>query len=164
LNIYDRAKQVICSVSSLLSQPYEALILVHPQIQALDDISFQIQSLGIVHFNISKELSAALMAILTAEHGRFAQVWLKDTLARIPENPVLCSCPDLLFLPSLEIDPFTLIRQVARIKPVIVLWPGEYSTTTLSYALPEHHHYRSWKLSDSLLLQPKVLIHPISAA
>ena len=152
------------SLESLLAQHYDCLILTNPQIQILDEISEKIQSFGVKHLNVSKELSDALMTVPTNERGQFAEEWLKDLLGELREKPVLCSYPDLFFHPSLKIDFFTLIRLVARIKQVIILWPGEYSTDTLTYAIPDHHHYKVWKTPESLLIQPKILIYPISAA
>lgn len=151
-------------IESLLAQHYDCLILTNPQIQILDKISEKIQSFGIKHINISRALSSALMTVSTAERDRFSQEWLKDLIRGFQEEPILISHPDLFFHPSLKIDFFTLIRQITRSKQMIVLWPGKYSTDTLSYAIPDHHHYRVWKISDSLLIQPKIVIHQISAA
>lgn len=152
------------SLESMLAQPYDCLVLANPQVQILDEISEKIQSFGVKHLNVSKELSDTLMTVPTNERGQFAEEWFKNLLGELRDKPVLCSHPDLFFHPSLKIDFFTLIRQVARIKQVIILWPGEYSKDTLSYAIPDHHHYKTWKISESLLIQPKILIYPISAA
>ena len=154
----------INTLAELLSQPYDCLLLVHPDIQILEKLSSEIQGMGVSHLNISKELSISLMTISASERSRFSQKWVNDTLTMFQNSPVLCTCPDLLFNPSLKIDPLSLIRQAARIKQLIVLWPGEYSTNTLSYAVPEHHHFRTWKVTDSLLRQPVVLIHSISVS
>ena len=151
-------------LETMLAQPYDCLVLTNPQIQILDEISEKIQSLGIKHLNASKELSGALMTVPANERGQFAQEWLKDLLGELREKPVICSHPDLFFHPSLKIDFFTLIRQIARIKQVIILWPGEYSKDTLSYAIPEHHNYRTWKITETLTRQPLILIHQIPAA
>jgi hypothetical protein len=152
------------TTSAYLSQPYDCLFLVHPYIQILEKLSTEIQGLGVSHLNVSRELSTSLMTVSASERSRFSQKWLMGTLARFPNGPVLCTCPDLLFDPSLEIDPLALFRQVARIKQSIILWPGEYSTNNLSYAVPEHHHFRTWKISDSMLQQPVVLIRQISTS
>jgi hypothetical protein len=154
----------INSLAALLSQPYDCLLLVHPNIQILENLSTEIQGLEVSHLNFSKELSTSLMTVSASERSRFSQKWLIDTLATFQNGPVLCTCPDLLFDPSFEIDPLTLFRQAARIIRLIVLWPGEYSENVLSYAIPEHHHYRTWKVSDSLLRQPVVIIRRISTS
>ena len=154
----------INTLAELLSQPYDCLLLVHPYIQILEKLSTEIQELGLSHLNISKGLSTSLMTVSSSERSRFSQKWLLDTLVTFQNGPVLCTFPDLLFDPSLKIDPLSLIRQAARTKQLIVLWPGEYSVNTLSYAVPGHHHFRTWKATDSLLRQPIVLIHQISTS
>ena len=148
--------------SELLSHSYDCLFFVHPQIQVLEKKLIEIQSLGIANLNVSKELSTALMTVLAGDRSRFSQKWLIDSLTSFQTGPVLCTCPDLLFDPSLKIDPLALFRQAARIIQLIVLWPGEYSANTLSYAVPEHHHFRTWKVSDSVLLHPLVIIKRVS--
>lgn len=154
----------INAISVLLSQPFDCLILVHPQIQVLERKSIEILGLGISHLNISKKLSTSLMNISANERSRFSQKWLNDTLVTYQNSPILCTFPDLLFDPSMEINPLSLFRQISRIKQLIVMWPGEYSSNNLSYAIPEHTHYRTWRITDSLLRQPILLIHQISAS
>jgi hypothetical protein len=150
------------NTDAFLSQPYDCLILVHPHIHVLEMVSIQFQGFGIAHLNVSKELSASLMLITVSERSRFSQKWLIDYLAHFSHSPVLCDCPDLLFDPLLNIDPLTLFRQAARVMQLIVLWPGEFSENQLSYAIPEHHHYRTWNVSDLLLQQPVVVIHRLA--
>lgn len=150
------------SVKDLLSQPFDCLLLVHTKIQVLEKLSDEIQRLGVPHLNISKELSTSLMSISASERSQFSQKWLIDALNSFQNGPVLCTYPDLLFDPSLEIDPLMLFRQAARKIKLIVLWPGEYSANTLCYAIPDHQHFRTWKVSDSLLRQPVVMIQQIS--
>jgi len=140
----------------------DCLILVHSKVQVLESKAKEIQEAGIALLNISRELSSSLMTLSASERSRFSQKWLVDRLADFQNGPVLCTCPDLLFEPSLKIDPLSLFRQAARIRQIIVLWPGEYSTNTLSYAVPEHQHFQTWKLTDSLLRQPAVIIRQIS--
>lgn len=152
------------NITAFLQQPFDCLLVVHPDIRVLEKISVEIQGSGMARLNLSKELSPSLIPVLAKERGRFSQRWLVDVLAAFPDGPVLCACPDLLFEPSLEIDPLALFRQAARVRPLVVPWPGEYSANTLSYAIPEHHHFRSWKISDAWLRQPLIKIHRIPDA
>jgi len=149
---------VINSASNYISKSYDCLILVHPHIQVLEKISEEFLGLGIVNLNVSKVLSSALMAVSTSERSRFSQECLIDSLSTFPNSPILCTCPDLLFDPSLAVDPLAIFRKTARVKKLIVCWPGEFSANTLSYAVPEHHHFRTWKISEDSLRQPEVLI------
>lgn len=149
-------------LSDLLSEPCDCILLVHPDISMLENLSIEIQGLRISHLNISKELSSSLVNVSAGERSRFPHKWMVDTLATFQNDPVLCSTPDLLFDSSLKIDPLSLIRHVARIKKLIVLWPGEFDSNILSYAIPDHHHYRTWKITEDLLQQPSLKIHRIS--
>jgi hypothetical protein len=63
----------IDTLAKLLSQPYDCLILVHPYIQILEKLSTEIQGLGLLHLNISKELSTFLMNISASDRSRFSQ-------------------------------------------------------------------------------------------
>jgi hypothetical protein len=155
---------MIENINSYLQQSYDLLILVHPDTQVLERISNEIQDLGVAHLNISQELSAALLSVPAYDRGRFSQKWMMDLPDTYNHGPVLCIHPDLIFEPSFKIDPLALFRQAARVIQLIVLWTGEYSQDILSYAIPEHHHFRTWKVSDSLLRQPMVKIQRISAS
>lgn len=146
----------------ILSKPFDCLILVDPKINVLDSKADEIEKHGLIHINISKELSKCLMIVPAIDRTRITQKWLIETLSAFHNGPLLCSRPDLLFDPSLKIDPFSLFRQAARIGKLIVMWPGEFLDGTLSYATPEHHHYQTWNIRPSLLHNPHVIIHPIS--
>ena len=149
-------------IRQLLAQPFDGLIIVDPDIQVLDQTLHEIKSIGIQSISINKELSDALKDIPAEQRGRFARSWLKDTIAGIQQDLIVCSNLDLLFHPSFKMDPFALICQLTRLKKIVFLWPGNYSSNVLSYAIPIHHHYRTWEISDDQSFQPKVIIQQIS--
>ena len=128
---------------------YDCLFLVNPKIQVLDGIRDQVLVIpSVCEINIGKKLSTSLLATPLNDPGRSAQRRLAEEIESIhPELP-LCTHIDFLFEPGLGIDPFMLFRQVARNTRLIALWPGDYSSETLSYAVPEHGHYRIWHVSD----------------
>lgn len=152
----------ITTVDAILSQPYDCLLLVHPSTTILESKANEIQKHGISQLNICKELSKSLINVSISERSRVSQRWIMERLTAFQRGPILCVYPDLLFDPSLKIDPFILFRQAARFTKIIVLWPGEYLSGTLTYAIPEHHHYQTWKITTSLLQNPVVKIQSIS--
>ncbi|OJX40547.1 MAG: hypothetical protein BGO78_06050 [Chloroflexi bacterium 44-23] len=137
---------------------FDCLILVNPSIQILMETANKIKEENISVINISQELGGFLLNISAMDRSRSTQNWMVDKLASHPHDPILCVCPDLLFDPTLQIDPFALFRQIARIKHIVVMWPGNFSSGILSYAVPEHHHFRTWKITDTIINQPVVLI------
>ena len=151
----------IHSFSPILSHPYDLLILVHPDIRIIEACTEYVINKGYYSINISRELSNALLSESMQNRSRFAINWLLSRVTQDNKTPILCTVPDLLFEPSLLIDPFMLFRQAARIHQFIVTWLGDYQSNLLSYAIPEHAHYRTWKMSDDLLHNPKTLIQRI---
>ena len=94
---------------------------------------------------IGGELSAFLLVSSEADRSRTSRGWLLDELRNRSPGPVVCADVDLLFHPSLNLDPLVLFRQASRHTKLVVMWPGTYSKGVLSYAVPEHNHYRFWK-------------------
>ena len=95
--------------------------------------------------SISGELSTFLIASGEVDRSRAARDWLLDELRKKSPGPVVCRDVDLLFHPTLNLDPLVLFRQASRQVKLVVLWPGNYSNGVISYAVPEHRHYRFWK-------------------
>lgn len=123
----------------------DLLLLVHPAIPILDQSRSQIQALaGAQEINLGQALSKALVEIPLDDRPRSVQEWFYETFKAAPNGPVLLTQIDLLFDPTFHLDPLALFRQVSRRKPLLVLWPGDYAGETLSYAAPEHSHYRTW--------------------
>jgi hypothetical protein len=74
-----------------------------------------------------------------------ANRWTKTRLGDLSPGPVLCTDIDLLFEPSLSLNPLRLFKDAGRITRLIVAWPGTYRDDVLSYAVPDHAHYRTWR-------------------
>lgn len=133
------------------------IFLVHPNIAVLERTRENILTVyHVFEFSVGLHLSIALRDVPLGDRVRIIQRWLNDEIRAVEHDRVLCTQIDLLFEPSLGIDPLVFFKQIARIKQVIVLWPGDFSNGTLAYASPEHSHYRSWQISD-----PTLSIHRI---
>lgn len=120
------------------------LVLVHPEIRKLEDAADELVSVyGWLRLPIGRELSAVLVAEAHRTHA--ARQWLGTRLAQMAPGPVLCMEIDVLFEPTLKLDPLGLLRQFSRVTKLIVTWPGTYINDVLAYAVPEHSHYRTWR-------------------
>jgi hypothetical protein len=137
----------------LLADAYhQCLLLVHADVQRLEAVANELETkYGWPRSHISRELAAFLLSNSPGQRSDAARRWLETSLASAAPGPVLLSDIDLLFEPTLHLDVLTLLRQASRTTRLVVAWPGAFENGTLAYAVPEHHHYRTW-------LRPEVSI------
>lgn len=131
------------------SSPFDCTILVHPTIRRLERVANEIMQTK--HFpvlDIGKELSSYLLDVPHAERTRTVRRWFDQQIDLHEPGPLVCNHIDILFLPTLNLDPLAMFRQASRRTKLLVLWPGELSGKTLSYAVPIHSHYRAWDNQD----------------
>jgi hypothetical protein len=132
------------------SKNFDCVILVHPTIQrlerAMDEV---IRTKPLSLLDIGWELSGFLLGIPQSERTRAIRHWFEKQVETCQQPPLVCFHIDFLFLPILILDPLAMFRQAARRIKLVVLWPGEFTEKTLSYAVPSHKHYRTWELIDS---------------
>ncbi|MCP4537842.1 MAG: BREX-3 system P-loop-containing protein BrxF [Chloroflexi bacterium] len=70
---------------------------------------------------------------------------MKARLSEMAPGPVLCTETDLLFEPTLKLDPLRLMRDASKVIRLVVAWSGSYTEDVLAYAVPKHGHYRTWR-------------------
>lgn len=128
------------------------LVLVHREIRRLETAAKEFaEREGWHHLSVGRELSAVLFSVPATERAYWARSWVETTLASAAPGPVFLSDIDLLFEPALHLDVLILLRQASRTTRLVVAWPGAFENGTLAYAVPEHHHHRTW-------LRPEVSI------
>ena len=93
-------------------------------------------------------LSAALLDVPSKRRPQVARLAFLQQIERLAPGPLLCSDIDLLFEPTLELDPLHLLRDASRQAPLAVFWPGAGEDGMLSYAVPAHAHYRTWRQTE----------------
>lgn len=112
-------------------------------------------------FDVGSTLSAELLHI-PARHRSFrTSRWLADKIRFADGDVLVLENNDLLFEPSLGLDPLALFVRYSRTKRIIVLWPGIYDGNILSYAVPEHEHYRKWKNPQGVVYRSEQFRHLI---
>ena len=123
-------------------KPTALTIIVDPDCASLFQITTQT---GLDTVSIGEITSRYLLAQENTDRSHGIERFLGDTLRQMGSGPVVCAEIDLLFHPSFNLDPLILFRHISRFTSIIVLWPGTYKEGILSYARPEHQHYRSWR-------------------
>ena len=127
-------------------------LIVEREIVKLEEILAEVPADWQV-ISLGKELSEFLVNSGEVDRSRAAKDWLVEELRRKSPGPVVCKDVDLLFHPSLSLDPLVLFRQASRFTKLVVLWAGSFSDGVLSYAVPEHSHYRHWKDLDGVVIK-----------
>jgi hypothetical protein len=100
---------------------------------------------GWIALSVGLASSIELLNVPIKQRSRHIRQWLRNQVNSTAPTPVALTGIDILFEPSLAIDPLALLRQMARLTPVIAAWPGTFDGQTLAYAIPEHAHYRTWR-------------------
>jgi hypothetical protein len=131
---------------TLAARPfYPCVLLVHTDIARLQRTADQLAERSRwPHLAVSRVLADALIEVAPSQRALAASVALDRHLAQHRPGPVLCVDLALLFEPALSLNPLTLLRQWSRSVPVVALWPGAVNATGLTYAVPQHAHYRLW--------------------
>ncbi len=124
-------------------------LIVNPDIQALTQFREKL-SREWEAVSIGKELSGYLISQEVTDYSQTIHKWLDVFLREKAPEPIICIDIDILFYPAFNLDPLTLFRQASRHMKLIILWPGSYKDSVLSYAQPEHQHYRFWKNLDGV--------------
>lgn len=114
-------------------------------------------------FSVAHALADAGGASLT----RFG-AWLTEE-AGAPKNPknwqpdcdrAILLDLDVLFWPTLSIDPLALLRFYSKRHPVVAVWPGGISEGVARYSEPGRVDYFSRKLEDALILRARNTVYP----
>ena len=134
------------AVTGFLRSSHTCLLLVHAEVRRLENVADELSSgYGWPRLPVGRALSAALLAGPPARRPHEARRWTKARLGGMAPGPVLCTGIDLLFEPLLELDPLGLLGDAGRLTRLVVTWPGDYRDGILSYAVPVHAHYRTWR-------------------
>jgi len=136
------------AIADFLANPdyRPCLLLVHPQIRRLTGaVNELLSTVGWPHLSVGRELAAVLLSEPPQRRPRTARRWMASQLGQMAPGPVSCTEIDLLFEPTLELDPLGLLRDVSRVTRLVVAWPGSCADDVLAYAAPGHSHYRTWR-------------------
>ncbi|MFU7369524.1 BREX-3 system P-loop-containing protein BrxF [Pseudomonas aeruginosa] len=103
------------------------------------------QRLNAEPFNLGVKLGHRLAATPVSERGFSVTELLRDITGSVHgDAPLLLDNLEVLFEPSLKINPLDLIKRLAHARRVVAVWPGEVRDDRLVYAgigHPEHRDY-----------------------
>ena len=112
--------------------------------------------------NLNALLSERLLEFPRQSRVREAAPLVHQLVDEVDESTVLLHDIEILFDRSLAIDPIRLLTACSKNKTLLVCWPGDKTSSGLSYAVPSHPEYRTYKasdLSDVILLTTDAQLH-----
>ena len=63
-------------------------------------------------------------------------------------TPLLLDRYEMLFSPAWKLNVLKIFADIARIRPIYVLWPGKCKNGYLTYAEPDDPEYRNYRITD----------------
>lgn len=103
------------------------------------------QRINAAPFNIGAKLGHRLAATAVSERGFSTNELLSEiTDSACGDVPLLLDNLEVLFEPSLKINPLDLIKRLAHSRRVVAVWPGELRDDRLVYASIGHPEYRDY--------------------
>jgi len=131
-------------IRAIETQGIRLVLAASPNVDRLAHFGQTVQAInGWEQAFIGTQLSAWLLEKQTPYSLRLLRQGLHECLSA-SNRPLICLEIDILFEPVLHLDPLALFVQMSRQRPLVVLWPGNVGNSRLTYAVPEHAHYRTW--------------------
>jgi hypothetical protein len=137
----DRLERLVGEIGDLQSK----LILLVDNGGKTRLLSALAQRLSAVPFNVGVKLGHRLAATPVSERGFSTNELLREiTDSARGDAPLLLDNLEVLFEPSLKINPLDLIKRLAHSCRVVAVWPGEMRDDRLVYASMGHPEYRDY--------------------
>ena len=111
---------------------------------------------GCVILNLGLTLSQRLLDIPSHQRPAQAPILLADLLAG--QGPMMLYDLELLFDPTLQLEPLRALKAASRSRILLVLWPGAYEDHKLTYAEPGHPEYKRYGPADLA----EILVVPVA--
>ena len=112
------------------------------------------QRLSVAPRNVGATLGHRLAATSVAERGFSINELLREATDSARDNaPLLLDNLEVLFEPSLKINPLDLIKRLAHSRRVVAVWPGELRDDRLVYARLGHPEYRDYTRDGIVVLE-----------
>lgn len=135
------------------------ILLIGPRLSGKTALLRQLSAkLNIEPLNVGLELGRRLTAIPNKKRGfstgeLLREISLDKRFGECANSPLLLDNLELLFEPSLQINPLDTIKRLAHIKPVVASWPGELREDRLIYADMSHPEHREYSHDGVVILE-----------
>jgi len=129
----------------LCDQASSLVLIVNSTEQAIEPSQ---QSEEITLLELSEKLCEHLLPLSRGDRSRKGPDILAKMLNCIASEVVWIDRIQVLFEPSLELDPLRQLQELARIKPIIAIWPGQLTEQFLTFSVPGRADYQSYTANE----------------
>lgn len=149
----DDVSEIVQTVASLAGA-YERLALVVGEAGSGKStaLAAAAEQEGWPLINVGLNLSERLLEVAPQHRAARVSGLIADIVAEAESSVVLLDDIEVLFEPSLQLDPLGLLRDLARYTTVVVVWPGEADSDSLTYATPGHPEHRQYSAAHLPLI------------
>jgi len=154
--VFDRLERLIGEIGDL---NIKLILLVGLSRSGKTQLLRQLSAkLNIEPLNVGLELGRRLAATPNNKRGFCAGEVLREIALLEPfgdrtETPLLLDNLELLFEPSLQINPLDLVRRLAHSRRIVAVWPGELRGDRLIYADMSHPEHRDYSQDGVVVLE-----------
>lgn len=148
--IIDELLQRIDQVTSLYNR---LILLVAPSGRGKSSILQALQQKTKANLiNLGLELSQQLLEFNEKQRALQVNRLISNLLNTFHSDLVLLDNTEILFQPSLQLDPLRLLQKLSRDRTIVAAWNGCVKDGHLIYAAPEHPEYRRYPILDLIII------------
>ena len=111
-------------------------------------IASALQNNAATKIDISELLCERLLPLSSRDRARKATDIIAQMLNGAVSDVVWLDRVQALFEPSLELDPLRQLQELARLKPIIAIWPGQVAEQCLTFSVPGRDDFQSYSAND----------------
>lgn len=105
--------------------------------------------------NVSLELSSQMLELSERQRALRASQILGNVVKQDGASTVLLDNLEILFDPSLQLDPLRVLLSLSRRQTIIAAWGGTIqrgNVARVTYAAPEHPEFRTYTVRDFIVV------------
>ncbi|MFM5195004.1 BREX-3 system P-loop-containing protein BrxF [Aeromonas veronii] len=103
---------------------------------------------GLTYLELSEQLCERLLPLSSNDRSRHVSDIIAQMVNCIASDVVWLDRIQVLFEPTLELDPLRQLQDLARLKPIVAIWPGHITERFLTFSVPGRDDYQSYSAND----------------
>lgn len=148
---YQFLERLTSSIVDIEKQYYKQ-IYVHDYLQG-NTVKKYSEENDVPYINLNVELSKLLDGVSKTRRPYKATEYCTELIRKVEANIICIDFYELLFEPSLKINPFELFKNISRSKALIIAWRGEIKDGFFIHAEPSHPEYIKYSICDAIVIK-----------